>query len=122
MVNRSLPAVTTSLGLLATPVVGVAVSVIFLGEPVGTSLICAMALILGGIAIGTIPRATTPRNAKEERQAPRFVSTLSLECTHVRQSGIFGPGLSSGPGSQPDGACDDILRPGCRGQRYQGRG
>jgi hypothetical protein len=33
----------------------VAASAIFLGEPIGTSLICAMAMILGGIAIGTIP-------------------------------------------------------------------
>ena len=57
MVNRSLPAVTTSLGLLATPVVGVAISAICLGEPVGNSLIFAMAMILGGIAIGTIPGA-----------------------------------------------------------------
>ncbi len=55
-VNRSLPAVTTSLGLLATPVAGVAFSAIFLGEPVGASLIVAMTMILGGIAIGSIPR------------------------------------------------------------------
>jgi drug/metabolite transporter (DMT)-like permease len=54
-VNRSLPSVTTSLGLLATPVMGVATSAIFLGEPISTSLICAMAMILGGIAIGTLP-------------------------------------------------------------------
>jgi drug/metabolite transporter (DMT)-like permease len=54
-VNRSLPSVTTSLGLLATPVMGVALSAIFLGEPVSTSLVCAMTMILGGIAIGTIP-------------------------------------------------------------------
>ena len=74
MVNRDLPAVTTSLGLLATPVMGVAVSAIFLGEPISASLICAMALILGGIAIGTIPRATAPPNVEAERQAPRFVS------------------------------------------------
>jgi drug/metabolite transporter (DMT)-like permease len=121
MVNRSLPAVTTSLGLLATPVVGVAVSVIFLGEPIGTSLICAMALILGGIAIGTIPGATAPRNGEEEHQAARFVSTLSLERTHDRQIGIFGLGPGFGPDSQPDSACD-IPGPGCRGQRYQGPG
>ena len=57
MVNRDLPAVTTSLGLLATPVMGVAVSAIWLGEPISASLICAMALILGGIAIGTIPES-----------------------------------------------------------------
>jgi drug/metabolite transporter (DMT)-like permease len=55
-VNRSLPAVVTSLGLLATPVVGVASSAILLGETVTTDLVVAMLLILGGIAIGTIPR------------------------------------------------------------------
>src|SRR4051794_36851843 len=54
-VNRSLPAVVTSLGLLATPVVGVASSAIFLGETIQTDLIVAMLLIMGGIAIGTIP-------------------------------------------------------------------
>jgi drug/metabolite transporter (DMT)-like permease len=62
MVNRSLPTVTTSLGLLATPVVGVATSAICLGEPIGTSLICAMAMILSGIAIGTIPRGKGAAN------------------------------------------------------------
>ena len=56
MINRSLSAVTTSLGILATPVVGVASSAIGLGEPVGMPLIIAMVLILGGIALGTIPR------------------------------------------------------------------
>ena len=55
-VNRSLPAVVTSLGLLATPVVGVASSAIILGEVITPDLIVAMLLILGGIAIGTIPR------------------------------------------------------------------
>jgi drug/metabolite transporter (DMT)-like permease len=69
MVNRSLPAVTTSLGLLATPVVGVATSAIFLGEPIGISLILAMAMILGGIAIGTIPYG----KAAADRQIPQPV-------------------------------------------------
>jgi drug/metabolite transporter (DMT)-like permease len=55
MVNRSLPAVTTSLGLLATPVFGVVTSAIWLGEPITVSLIAAMVMILAGIAIGTIP-------------------------------------------------------------------
>lgn len=55
MVNRSLPAVTTSLGLLATPVVGVASSAIWLGEPITVSLIAAMTMILAGIALGTLP-------------------------------------------------------------------
>jgi drug/metabolite transporter (DMT)-like permease len=53
MVNRSLPAVTTSLGILATPVVGTLGSAIALAEPIGMTLLIAMALILGGIAVGT---------------------------------------------------------------------
>ena len=57
MVNRSLPAVTTSLGILATPVVGTLGSAITLGESIGLALIVAMALILSGIAIGTTAAA-----------------------------------------------------------------
>jgi drug/metabolite transporter (DMT)-like permease len=59
MVNRSLPAVTTSLGILATPVVGTLGSAIALGEPIGMALLVAMALILSGIAVGTIDRGPT---------------------------------------------------------------
>jgi drug/metabolite transporter (DMT)-like permease len=71
-VNRSLPSVTTSLGLLATPVMGVVMSAIFLGEPVSTSLICAMAMILGGIAIGTIsPRESAADQGNAQRDAVR---------------------------------------------------
>ena len=55
-VNRSLPAVTTSLGILATPVVGTLGSAIALDEPIGMTLLVAMALILGGIAVGTTDR------------------------------------------------------------------
>ena len=53
MVNRSLPASTTSLGILATPVVGVISSAIALGERIDASLVIAMGMILSGIAIGT---------------------------------------------------------------------
>jgi drug/metabolite transporter (DMT)-like permease len=59
MVNRSLPAVTTSLGILATPVVGTLGSALALGEPISITLLVAMALILGGIAVGTTDRAPT---------------------------------------------------------------
>lgn len=54
MVNRSLPAVTTSLGVLATPVVGVLSAIVFLGEAFDLTLAAAMLLILGGIALGTL--------------------------------------------------------------------
>jgi drug/metabolite transporter (DMT)-like permease len=52
-VNRSLPAIATSLGLLVVPVVGVACSAISLGETLTLPLLAAMVLIIGGIAIGT---------------------------------------------------------------------
>jgi drug/metabolite transporter (DMT)-like permease len=75
MVNRSLPAVTTSLGLLATPVAGVATSAICLGEPVGASLILAMAMILGGIAIGTIPHGKSAADRQSAQPVPAVART-----------------------------------------------
>jgi drug/metabolite transporter (DMT)-like permease len=53
MASRTLPAVTTSLGLLATPVVSVIAATIFLREPLTPSLIVAIVLILGGVSLGT---------------------------------------------------------------------
>jgi drug/metabolite transporter (DMT)-like permease len=53
MASRALPAVTTSLGLLATPVLSVVVATLWLGEPVTPSLLAAIVLILGGVALGT---------------------------------------------------------------------
>jgi drug/metabolite transporter (DMT)-like permease len=54
MVNRSLPAVTTSLWLLATPLLGIISATLMLGEPLEPSLFLAMTLIIGGIALGTV--------------------------------------------------------------------
>ena len=54
MVNRSLPAVTTSLWLLATPLLGIFSAAAILGEPLEPSLFLAMTLIIGGIALGTV--------------------------------------------------------------------
>ena len=53
LASRNLPAVTTSLGLLATPVLSTIVATYWLGEPLTMTLIAAIVLILGGIAIGT---------------------------------------------------------------------
>lgn len=55
VVNRSLPATVTSLGILATPVVGIASSAVFLGERIDLPLILATTIILFGIALGTVP-------------------------------------------------------------------
>jgi drug/metabolite transporter (DMT)-like permease len=52
MVNRSLPAVTTSLGLLATPALGIVSGTAMLGERFEPLLFVALALIVGGVAIG----------------------------------------------------------------------
>jgi drug/metabolite transporter (DMT)-like permease len=53
MASRALPAVTTSLGLLATPVLSTVVATLWLGEALTLSLVTAIALILGGVALGT---------------------------------------------------------------------
>ena len=54
MVNRSLPAVTTSLCLLATPLLGIISATVMLNEPLEPSLFLAMTLIIGGIALGAV--------------------------------------------------------------------
>jgi drug/metabolite transporter (DMT)-like permease len=56
MVNRSVPAVTTSLGILATPAVGIVTSMIVLHEPFNATLLVALVMIIGGIALGTLTR------------------------------------------------------------------
>lgn len=53
-VNRVLPATTTSLGLLGVPLFGVASSMWALSEPFDLMSVVALALIIGGIAAGTL--------------------------------------------------------------------
>jgi drug/metabolite transporter (DMT)-like permease len=55
--SRHLAAVTTSLGLLATPVVSVLTALLWLGEPLTFALVAAIVLVLGGVAIGATGRA-----------------------------------------------------------------
>lgn len=69
VVNRSLPAMTTSLGALATPVVGVLVSIAFTDETFSLSLCVALAMIIGGISLGTLG-ATAPAPARAPDDAP----------------------------------------------------
>ena len=54
MVNRNLPALTTSIGITATPIVGIASAALALGEQIDLSLIVATALIVGGIAANAL--------------------------------------------------------------------
>jgi drug/metabolite transporter (DMT)-like permease len=53
VVNKELPAVSASLGVLATPVVGIALSTLILEEILDPRLILSALMILAGIAIGT---------------------------------------------------------------------
>lgn len=65
-VQRALPAVSTSLGTLGVPLVGVLSSALWLGEPVGLPLLAGLALIAGGIALVFLsdrPRGPRPRAA-----------------------------------------------------------
>jgi drug/metabolite transporter (DMT)-like permease len=60
--SRHLPALTTSLGLLATPVVSVVTATLWLDEPLTLSLVIAIALVLGGVAIGSTASDRAPRH------------------------------------------------------------
>jgi drug/metabolite transporter (DMT)-like permease len=70
MAGRSLPAVTTSLGLLATPVVSVVIATLWLGETLTASLVIAIVLILGGVAIGTTGDAAAPSDRPQPVTQP----------------------------------------------------
>ena len=59
--SQNLPAVTTSLGLLAAPVIGIIASAMMLGEAPDATLIAAITMIIGGIAIGTLAPAPASR-------------------------------------------------------------
>jgi len=61
--SRHLPALTTSLGLLATPVVSAVTATLWLGEPLTLQLAVAIVLVLGGVAIGATERATAAPRA-----------------------------------------------------------
>ena len=63
--SRDLPAITTSLGLLATPVVSIVIATLWLGEAVTVSLAVAVLLVLGGIALGA---TGAPSARLEERR------------------------------------------------------
>lgn len=50
-VQRDLPSLVTSLGFLGVPVLGVAISTLWLGEPIGFALSIGGLLILAGVAL-----------------------------------------------------------------------
>jgi drug/metabolite transporter (DMT)-like permease len=70
MAGRSLPALTTSLGLLATPVISVVIATVWLGESLTASLVIAIVLILGGVAIGTTGDAASPSGRPQPATQP----------------------------------------------------
>lgn len=55
-VARALPPVTGSLGMLGTPLLGIAASAVLLGEPITASLAAGTALVIAGIAIVILDR------------------------------------------------------------------
>lgn len=64
VITRSLPAITTSLGLLAAPIIGIVSSAVWLGEPLGATLIVALVLMAAGIALGTVQDGAKPPPTK----------------------------------------------------------
>ena len=63
--SRDLPALTTSLGFLGTPVVSMIVAAVWLGEPLAFSLVIAMLLILGAVAVGATGPAPTGAGVRD---------------------------------------------------------
>ena len=55
-VARALPPVTGSLGMLGTPLLGIAASAVLVGEPITWPLLLGTALIIAGIAIVILDR------------------------------------------------------------------
>jgi drug/metabolite transporter (DMT)-like permease len=55
-VARALPPVTGSLGMLGTPLLGIAASAVLVGEPITWSLLLGTALMISGIAIVILDR------------------------------------------------------------------
>jgi drug/metabolite transporter (DMT)-like permease len=51
--SRGLPSITVSIGLLGAPLISITTATLWLGEPLSAPLVIALALIMGGIAIGT---------------------------------------------------------------------
>lgn len=64
IINRSLPAITTSLGVLATPLVGMACATALLGESISLSLLISACLIIGGVAMGTVVDGVRTKSGK----------------------------------------------------------
>ncbi len=60
VVNRHLPAIVTSLGLLATPMVGMGFSLYMLGESIDFDLLVAGCFIFAGIGLGCIEGRKKP--------------------------------------------------------------
>jgi drug/metabolite transporter (DMT)-like permease len=80
MANRSLPAVITSLGLLATPALGIASSNVFLGETLEPALLVALALIIGGIAVGIVGDRRQPEPpCSQMKGGLRTIRSLQLQ-------------------------------------------
>jgi drug/metabolite transporter (DMT)-like permease len=51
MASRALPTLVTSLGFLCVPLLGIVLSTVWLGEPLGLELIAGSALILLGLVL-----------------------------------------------------------------------
>ena len=68
-VTRALPAITTSLSLLAVPVTGVAASALFLGEPATPTLVAGLVLILGGTVLVNLGDLRRNRSLRPEAGA-----------------------------------------------------
>ncbi len=63
---RHLPAITASVGFLGVPVVSMLMGVAFLGEPIGTTLIMGLVVIVIGVAIVSIAQVRDTQRTRDD--------------------------------------------------------
>jgi drug/metabolite transporter (DMT)-like permease len=54
MAGRNLPALSVSMGLLVSPVIGILIAIVGLGEAPDAAVLVALALVIGGVVLGTV--------------------------------------------------------------------
>jgi drug/metabolite transporter (DMT)-like permease len=85
-INRALPAVTTSLGSLAVPVVGVLVSAVVGGEPLTATMLLGILLIGAGLAVVVVSGATSAGTRQDRLEGTSGPGDLAAIGTRAREA------------------------------------
>lgn len=84
VVNRRVPATAASLGVLATPIVGIVFSILILGEAFDTTLVVSATLIIVGVVIGVSANAVSVRRRQITADGHDTASRRTLDDASAR--------------------------------------